>query len=336
MGGALATIKMLPKMIVKTGGKLSFMLKKNKPQIFVIAGVTVAAGSFVWGMWNARKIDGVMAEKEAKLDDVALRRQEAENPENGLSDEEKKNIISVCNKETSQIKRESAFAMFKLVGLPVIAFVGGLALTIDGHFVLVKRFGQLSTAYASLQEMFNRYRQMNIREHGEECDRRYRYGIVDSKKVEATITDENGKEKKVTAKLPVVDESQAASLYSFVFDEASSRKCYRDPIMNISFLRNQEKYWNIWMEAKQKPVTLYMVLEELGIELDPDDPRNDYIMIAGWRPNGDGDNHIDFGIMRAINKQAISGEENSIWLNFNCDGNLYHSTRYGKDGRKIC
>ena len=90
------------------------------------------------------------------------------------------------------------------------------------------------------------------------------------------------------------------------------------------------------MEANGKPVTLYMVLEELGLELDPDDPKNDYIMISGWRPNGDGDNHIDFGVMRAINQPALRQEENVIFLNFNCDGNLYHSVRYDRDGRRIC
>ena len=79
-----------------------------------------------------------------------------------------------------------------------------------------------------------------------------------------------------------------------------------------------------------------MVLEDLGIELDPDDPMNDYILIAGWRPNGDGDNQIDFGIMRAINKRTLDMQENVVMLNFNCDGNLYHSSRYDKNGRKVC
>jgi len=329
MGGLLTTIKLLPKAIVKTGNKWMFALKKGKPQIMVVAGATIAVGAFVWAIVDATKIESTMAKTEAKTDDILLKKQEAEK-------EEKTDVVAECDKELKKVKTETAWEMFKLLGLPSIMFVGGMLIMLKGHVILVRRFGELSAAFATLQQTFNRYRQMNILEHGEECDRRYRYGIVDEKKVEATITDEDGKEHKISASMPVVDPEKAASMYTFVFDECSSSKCPRDPISTISFLRNQEKYWNIWMEAKNKPVTLYMVLEELGIELDTDDPRNDYVMIAGWRPNGEGDNHIDFGIMRAANRLAIAGEENIVFLNFNCDGNLYHSPRYDKSGKKVC
>ena len=91
------------------------------------------------------------------------------------------------------------------------------------------------------------------------------------------------------------------------------------------------------MKGNHRPVTLYMVLNDLGIEIDADDPRMDYIMIAGWRPNGDGDNNIDFGVMRAVNKPALDLLSNTVFLNFNCDGNLYHSPRYDEHtGRRIC
>jgi hypothetical protein len=133
-----------------------------------------------------------------------------------------------------------------------------------------------------------------------------------------------------------VDGEGGLGLYTFEFSENFSRKCPKSPINTISFLQSQEKYWNMWMKTTGKPVTLNMVLDELGIEMDPDDPMNDYILIAGWRPNGDGDNRIDFGIMRAINQKAIGMEENVVMLNFNCDGNIYHSARYDRDGNKIC
>ena len=192
----------------------------------------------------------------------------------------------------------------------------------------------MSTSLALLREAFEKYRQMNIAEHGEECDRRYRYGIIGETEAETTFIDQNGEEQKTVCKVPIIG-GDKASLYSFEFSENFSRKCPRDPVSTISFLRSQEKYWNMWMGSTQKPVTLAMVLDGLGIELDPDDPANDYILIAGWRPNGDGDNKIDFGIMRATNKPAIDMIENVVMLNFNCDGNIYHSTRYTKDGRKV-
>lgn len=334
--GALAALKAVPKLVVKTGGKALFAMKQNKPQIMLVSGVVITVGSFIWAICNARKIDSAMATTEDKMDDIQEKLAETNNTENELPEEEKNAIIVSCNKEIRQVKRESAWLIFKLIGIPCIVFLGGIMIIIGGHVVLLRRFGELSTAFATLQQTFEKYRQMNIEEHGEECDRRYRYGIVDEKVLNTTITDDNGKEKKVKCKVPVVDNDKAASMYKFTFSEEFSRRCPKDPVSTISYLKNQEKYWNIWMETKQRPVTLYMVLEDLGIELDPDDPANDYALISGWRPNGEGDNHIDFGIMRACNKPAIDMLENVVFLNFNCDGNLYHSTRYLKDGRRVC
>lgn len=334
--GMLSLIKSMPKMVAKTTGKLATKVKVNSPQILFWSGLVVTITGFGYAVYSATKVKDAMAESEAKVDEINLRKEEAEKNENNLSDEEKNAIIVVCDKELRQTKIDTAWVMFKLLGIPFMIFAGGLSMSVGGHRLLVKRFGQLSAAFATLQQTFDKYRQLVIRDHGEEADRRYRYGIVDEATTTATITDKNGKEKTVKCKIPAVNPEEAASMYSFIFSEDTTWRCKKDPVMNIAFLRSQEEYWNVWMETRQKPVTLYMVLNDLGIELDSDDPRNDYIMIAGWRPNGDGDNKIDFGIMRAVNKPALDMLDNSVFLNFNCDGNLYHSTRYTKDGKKVC
>ena len=333
--GFLSIIKTAPKAVIRAGGKCAFALKKAKPQILVGGGIVIAAGAFVFAIINARKIDETAAKGNEKVEEIEKAKADyiSENSDTGAN--EYQTQIKQFDRDIQKAKAESVWRMFCLIGLPSLAFVGGIAMTVGGHMILVKRFGQLSVSFAALQESFNRYRAMNIAEHGEETDRRYIYGIVDEKDTTAKITDENGKEKEVKCKVPVVDPDGRASLYTFEFSEAFSRKCPKDPVNTISFLQSQQKYWNMWMKATGKPVTLAMVLDELGIELDPDDPMNDYILIAGWRPNGDGDNEIDFGIMRAINKRAIGMEENVVMLNFNCDGNIYHSARYTKDGRKV-
>ena len=333
--GMLSVIKAAPKALIKTVNKTGFALKKVKPQILVGGGLVIATTAFVLAIVNSRKIDSTLAINESKMDDLQQKKADIENAVN-ISDEERKQQIREVEKELNKTRAEGIWKIFSLIGVPSIMFAGGIAMTIGGHVILVKRFGQLSVAFASLKETFDRYRARVITEHGEDTDRRYRYGIVDTVSGTEKVTDENGKEKTVKMLTPVVDPREGGSMYSFVFSEEFSRKCPRDPVNTISFLRSQEKYWNIWMQSTGKPVTLSMVLEDLGIELDPDDPMNDYILIAGWRPNGDGDNQIDFGIMRAINKKTIDMQENVVMLNFNCDGNLYHSTRYDKDGRKVC
>ena len=330
--GLLSIIKTLPKSTTKMVAKTTMKLSKNKPQLMLYGGVVVATVGFVLAIYNATKIKDTAAVSEAKIDEVNANKDEALK----LSPNTATEIIVEYGKELRKLRRESAWEMFKLIGIPCILFVGGISLSIGGHVILLKRFGQLSTAFATLQQTFDRYRQMNIKEHGEECDKRYRYGIVGESTGKVEITDEDGNTKTVKVKAPIVDINDAASMYTFEYSENTSWKCPKDPVSTIAFLRTQEEYWNRWMQGKGKPVTLYMILNEIGLEFDTDDPRLDYIMIAGWRPNGDGDNKIDFGIMRGINKPAVNMESNVVYLNFNCDGNLYHSCRYDKDGKKVC
>lgn len=333
--GFLSVIKHAPKAAVRLVGKAGFALKKASPQLLVGGGLVVMTGAFVLAIVNARKIDSAIAINEAKMDELEQKRKDIEAAAN-ITDDLKKQQLKEVEKELNRAKTDGILKMFWLIAVPSLAFLGGMSMSVGGYVIVVKRFGQLSTFCAGLMESFNRYRQHNIAEHGEECDRRYMYGIVDKVPGTEKVIGENGKEKTVKTLTPVVDPREGASLYSFVFSEEFSRKCPKDPVNTISFLRSQEKYWNVWMRATGKPVTLSMVLDDLGIELDPDDPMNDYILISGWRPNGDGDNQIDFGIMRAINKRTLDMQENVVMLNFNCDGNLYHSSRYDKNGRKVC
>lgn len=333
--GMLSVIKAAPKAAIRAVNKTGFALKKVKPQILVGGGIVIAAGAFVLAIVNARKLDSTIAINEAKMDEIEQKKKDIENAVN-IAEEMKKQQLRDVEKELNKVKADGIWKIFCLVGVPSVMFVGGIMMTVGGHMIMVKRFGQVSAALAALQESFSRYRQGVVADYGQGADRKYMYGIVDDVLGKEKITDEKGKEKTVDTLTPVVSKGAGAGLYSFVFSEEFSRKCPKDPVNTISFLRSQEKYWNVWMQATGKPVTLSMVLEDLGIELDPDDPMNDYILIAGWRPNGDGDNVIDFGIMRAINKKTLDMQENVVMLNFNCDGNLYHSSRYDKNGRKVC
>lgn len=334
--GLLSVVKAVPNGVVKAGGRLLTKLAKDKPQIMLGGGLVIAAGGFVLAIINARKLDGAMEASNAKVDELEQKQKDIQASAN-LSEAEQKEKLKEVAKELNKARAEAAWKIFTLIGVPSLMFAGGAAIAVGGHVILVRRFGQLSAGFAALKESFDRYRAMNIAEHGSECDRRYIYGITGSVDGKETITGPDGKEKTVKTKLPAVDmENGGAGLYSFVFSEDFSRKCPKDPVNSIAFLQAQQKYWNIWMQAKNKPVTLSMVLDDLGIELDPDDPMNDYIYIAGWRPNGDGDNYIDFGIMRACNKRTLNMEENIVMLNFNCDGNIFHSARYDKNGKKVC
>lgn len=327
--GMLALIKTAPKFIVKSGRQLAFLVKKAKPEILVVGGIVVCTGAFVGAMINATKLNQTLEETRAKVEAIEERRKD-------INDDDKKSIRE-WEIELNKAKAESVWRVFCLIGVPAIAFVGGLAMTIGGHVILVRRFGELSVSFAALQARFNQYRKLNIAEHGIDCDRRYQNGVIDYDISDsAKITDENGNiVGETTGTVKKVDHKSATNMYHFVFGEEFTRKWNRDPLMNISFLKCQEQFWNNYL-GTGRVVILKNVLDDLGIELDPDDPANDYAMIAGWRPNGDGDCKIDFGIMDEINKPALDLKDSTIFLNFNCDGNLYHSPRYLKNGKKVC
>jgi len=328
IGQALMAVKVLPKILVKNFHKLAFATKKASPQILVVSGVVITGAAFTWGIINATKLNKTLDETKTNVELIEAKK-------NDISEDDKKSIQE-WQKELNKAKADAIWRVFKLIGIPSIVFASGIAFIVGGHMILVRRFGELSVGFAALQSKFDKYRQLNIAEHGEECDRRYIQSVVNEKKVEAVIKDENGNViNATTAAVQNIDRNAGTSMYTFIFSEEFSRKWNRDTLMNLSFLKCQERYWNACLDSG-KVVILKNVLDDLGIELDPDDPANDYTMIAGWRPNGDGDRKVDFGIMREINKPAIDLDENIIFLNFNCDGNLYHSTRYTKDGRKVC
>ena len=178
---------------------------------------------------------------------------------------------------------------------------------------MFRRFGALSSAFAALQSKFDRYRKLNIADHGEECDQRYLYGVgmCKDKLTEGTITDEDGEKHPVQAVVKDNDIHKGCGMYTFVFSQEFSKLWNRDPIMNISFLKSQESYWNAYL-GTGNIITLKDVLDGLAIELDPDDPMNDYIILAGWRPNGEGDCKVDFGLNQPINKPTLDLRENVL------------------------
>ena len=325
--GILSVIKVLPKVLVRNVNKFTFLVKKAKPELLVAGGVVICTGAFVGAIVNATKLNETLEETRAKVEAIEARRKD-------IPDNDKKSIIE-WERELNKAKAESIWRVFCLIGVPSIVFIGGIAMTIGGHVILFRRFGELSVSFAALQSKFERYRQMNIAEHGADCDQRYQNGIIEEAECSGTVTDENGNVQEVNGRIRKSSYDAATGMYHFVFSEDTSRLWNRDAIMNISFLKSQESYWNARL-GTGRIVVLKDVLEDLGIELDPDDPANDYTIIAGWRPNGDGDCHVDFGIMDEINKPTLDLRENIVYLNFNCDGNLYHSTRYLRNGRKVC
>lgn len=118
-------------------------------------------------------------------------------------------------------------------------------------------------------------------------------------------------------KVEVKRKSKPYSPYARVFDE----ECLgwtRDAEMNRLFLLRQQEFAN---EKLQQRGYLFLneVYDMLGLS------RTKVGQCVGWcydLSNRYGDNYVDFGIYDVRNRWFVNGQEKTIVLDFNVDGNI--------------
>jgi hypothetical protein len=180
----------------------------------------------------------------------------------------------------------------------------------------------LAAAYTAVDTGFKRYRGRVVERFGEQLDKELRYDIK-AKEVEETVVDKKGKEKTVTKTVEVANPVAAQSPYTVCFDETCTG-WQRDAEANKYFLLQQQDWANDKLKAKGH-MFLNEVLDMVGL------PRCRAGQTVGWiydENNPIGDNYIDFGIFNIHSEPArrfVNGLEQSIWLNFNVDGNILHN-----------
>lgn len=213
------------------------------------------------------------------------------------------------------VKFEAAKDVIRLYS-PAVGFTALSVTSILGaHGIMSKRNAALAAAYSFASGKLMEYRQRVIEELGEDADHKFLHGLK-TETVEITEEGKNGKTK--SKKLTVI--SGDKSIYARFFDDASHR-WENDPQLNLAFLNAQQCYANDLLRARGH-VFLNEVYDILGI------PRSREGAIVGWiyDPNGDGDNHIDFGIYSIENQEArdfVNGYNPAIFLDFNVDGVIY-------------
>jgi hypothetical protein len=138
--------------------------------------------------------------------------------------------------------------------------------------------------------------------------------------IKITITVDEGKLKDVKVDKiadEVIKESKSYSVYARCFDETCAA-WERDAEHNLLFVKQTETYCNDLLKQRGH-LFLNEVYEIFGFN------KTKAGQIVGWvydEENPVGDNYVDFGIHKDINKPTINGYEKSIWLDFNVDGNI--------------
>lgn len=296
--------------VTRSVKKFGLKMKKSSPEIFVIAGVVGVVVSAVMACRATMKIDSVLKEAE-------------ENKEKIQNYVESEGFSDTYNQEDYQrdlamVKLQTGVSMAKLYAPSVLLGAVSIASILSGHNILKKRNAAIGAAYAAVEKGFKDYRSRVIERFGEQVDKELKYSIQ-SKKFEETITDENGKEKKVKTTVEIADPN-THSEYARFFDDGC-KGWEKDSEYNLMFLRSCQQYANDKLKADGY-LFLNDVYDMLGI------PRSKAGQIVGWvydPKNPIGDNYVDFGIYdinREKNRDFVNGYERTILLDFNVDGNI--------------
>jgi hypothetical protein len=302
----------LPANVTRALGKTKFKLRKNSPEILIIAGGIGAVASTVLACKATLKVDQVLEEHEVTTAKIKYAHENPEECKAEYSEQDYKKDLAIAYLQTG-------VKIAKLYAPAVI--LGGLSLTsiFTSHSIIRKRNIALSAAYATLESGMAAYRKNVVAELGEDADRRFRYGLK-SEEITVTETDENGKTKKVKKKVEVVDPEASVSDFARYYND-SCKEWVSDPEYNLTFLKLRQSEANERLKIDGY-LFLNDVYDMLGI------PRTKAGQIVGWRydpSNPDGDNYVDFGIYEALkrNEDFVNGYENTILLDFNVDGNIW-------------
>lgn len=301
-----------------------FQLKKHSPEILVVTGVVGTVVSTVMACKATTKVNFVLEETKEKVDVIHACAENGEaqgyleNGEVGMVPY----TVEDSKKDLAIVYTQTGLKLAKMYAPAVIVGVASLTSILVGHRILHKRSLALAAAYTAADASFKEYRSRLIDRLGEKMDKELLYNIK-AQEVEETVVDEKGKEKTVKKTVEVADPKGALGMYTYCFDESSN--CWeRDAERNKFFLLRQQDYANEKLRSKKR-LFLNEVLEMVGL------PHCRAGQAVGWIYDEEhpvGDNYIDFGIFdirNEANRNFVNGLEQSIWLNFNVDGDILYS-----------
>lgn len=265
--------------------------KQHSPTILFGAGVVGVVSTVVLASRATLKLEDVLDDANEKLTMVREMNHEK------YSEEDR-------TKDKAVVYTQTVLNITKLYAPSVVIGVASIACLTGSHHILTKRNAALGAAYAGVEKALREYRGRVADEIG--VDREAKIWQP-TEKVEAI--DEDGKKVKVE-----VPTERGGSPYKVLFDE-TNHNWQRAHEYNQIFLQAQQNYANDLLRAKGH-VFLNDVHDMLGL------PRTKAGQIVGWVLNGEGDDYIDFGIFNDIHQgmRFVSGDERSIWLDFNVDG----------------
>jgi hypothetical protein len=317
----MSKIDVIKAIVSRTAGRSGLLLQKHSPEILMTVGVVGVIASAVMACRATLKVDAIMEESQNKVAKIKDVKEKIDSGEIKASIEYNDKAYQ---KDLSVVYIQRGIELIKLYGPAVSLGVVSIGCLLGAHGIMRKRNLALIAAYKAVEQSFSDYRKRVVEELGKDKDRQFRYGI---EKIEKTIVDEEGNEKKETIE---VMNSNDISEYAKYYDESCSQWT-PNADYNYTFLKCQQNWANDLLHSRGH-VFLNEVYDLLGI------PRTKAGAVVGW-VKGHGDDFIDFGIFddgvegyRGVKvcdtigeerRDFVNGYRDSILLDFNVAGVIY-------------
>lgn len=288
-----------------------FKVQKNSPEILLVTGIILGAGTLVTACKATLKVNDILSESREKIEKIRDLGEDKERcKENDCSEDDIKKAMAMTYVKT-------ALDVVKVYSPSII--LGGMSLMclISSNNILKRRNAATMAAFATMKKSFDGYRDRVVARYGEEVDKQLKNAIRTEKVTEEKIDEETGKKKKSSKDVEVTD-YDGHSEFSRIFDE-SNPNWKKNALYNKMFLQSAERYLNDKLRV-EGVLFLNEVYEALGFD------RTKAGQTVGWvyRPNDETvNNFISFNIydLRDPKKRDfVNGYERSIILDFNPDG----------------
>lgn len=249
---------------------LRFNFNKNKPGIYMAAGIGALVGGTVSACIATIKVKEVV--DEAK---VELKEKEAELNRPDISPEEEKAI----KKEGKKIILKTGAKVLGLYSPAIGLSAVGTTLLVKSNGIQNTRIAQGAAAASAASALAEKYRKALIEAAGEDADEDLRLGGHREKRLVEKLDKETGELKEEEEEIVVTDPNLVGSPYAFYFDETTSdifpsiKEISRDDeiFMAMKIVQGKESYFNDILRARnygkdRQPVWLSEILDEFRMK----------------------------------------------------------------------
>lgn len=292
--------------------RAGFKIKKHSPEILIVTGVVGVVTSAVMACKATTRVSEILEESKEAIDIIHEGMEAGEVMDTEYTEE-------VGKQDLVKVYAQTGVKLVKLYAPAVILGTLSLTAIISSNNILRKRNVALAAAYATVDKSFKEYRGRVIERFGKELDRELKYNIK-AQEIEETVTNEDGSETTVKKVVNVVDPNTIDDT-SVIWYEGNPGWT-KSAEANLIYLKQQQSYATDRLRL-QGYLYLNDVYEQLGF------PKTKAGQVIGWiydEENPVGDNFVDFGIYDIHNENKIrfvNGQERSILLEFNHDGNIW-------------